>query len=599
MFTSFLKKHSFEEYDFGGKIYHDVSDREYWDNFAIPDVVKTAESYLDYGWPVIKATDFMEFKKSGNRAIMEKIHFERRSAVMHLVFGELCENKGRFIPQIVNALFTLCEETYWGLSAHWFGEPQNIPPVEDPYIDLFAAETAEHLASACYLLRGPLLDFCPEILTRVEYELEKRIKNQYLIHEDYSWMGRERRPNNWNPWILSNVLTVFLLTEKDKSVLYRALNKMFCEIQYYYDGLPDDGGCDEGADYWSRAGASLYEFVYLLKISTCGKLNLFDDVKLRLIGEYMKKVHIRDSYFVCFADCVPTSKRNLGQFIYGYGRETGAEALMSLGVEVLYDGKRDNKDVVTRIVHGIRRHVFIYDLEMEMRNYKRCGVSHGALELLESLNVATLREGEWVLCAKGGHNRESHNHNDVGSFALYYGEDTVLCDVGIGTYTRQTFSDRRYEIPWTRSLTHNVPEINGAEQRFGREFAADYFSAREGGVSVSFAKAYPKEAKISSLKREISLAESGLTFTDSFEFSGNESLVSETLMTTLDVKIDGNSVILGGKYRITATCGVPKTEFFSFEGDKKLTTPWKCDGATRITFTFENCESVNVSITKI
>ena len=49
---------------------------------------------------------------------------------------------------------------------------------------------------------------------------------------------------------------------------------------------------------------------------------------------------------------------------------------------------------------------------------------------------------------KGGHNDESHNHNDVGSFVVYHNGKPILVDPGVGEYTSKTFSKERYTI-WT------------------------------------------------------------------------------------------------------------------------------------------------------
>ena len=70
-------------------------------------------------------------------------------------------------------------------------------------------------------------------------------------------------------------------------------------------------------------------------------------------------------------------------------------------------------------------------------------------------------------------------------------------------------------------------------------------------------------------------------------------------MTCLDVKLEGNSVILGEKYLITAEGGKPATEFISFEGDPKLIKPWGREGVTRIAIAFENQDEIIVKITKI
>jgi hypothetical protein len=71
---------------------------------------------------------------------------------------------------------------------------------------------------------------------------------------------------------------------------------------------------------------------------------------------------------------------------------------------------------------------------------------------------------------QGGHNDESHN--DIGNYVVYYDGQPLLIDVGRGTYTSKTFSNRRYEIWYNRSDYHNVPTVNGVTQAPGHAFKA-------------------------------------------------------------------------------------------------------------------------------
>ena len=121
------------------------------------------------------------------------------------------------------------------------------------------------------------------------------------------------------------------------------------------------------------------------------------------------------------------------------------------------------------------------------------------------LDVALAREKSgttngFCFAAKGGHNGESHNHNDVGSFILYYNGNPVLIDVGVGTYTRETFSAQRYNIWTMQSNYHNLPVINGFGQSPGSQFKAQNskYIASKNKVSFStdIARAYPSEAKV-------------------------------------------------------------------------------------------------------
>lgn len=76
------------------------------------------------------------------------------------------------------------------------------------------------------------------------------------------------------------------------------------------------------------------------------------------------------------------------------------------------------------------------------------------------------------LAAKGGHNAESHNHNDVGNFIVYADGYPAISDVGVETYTAKTFSAQRYDIWTMQSAFHNLPIINGFMQKNGGNFKA-------------------------------------------------------------------------------------------------------------------------------
>ena len=61
--------------------------------------------------------------------------------------------------------------------------------------------------------------------------------------------------NNWNPWIASNWLAAVLLLEDDVDRRNRAVYKILRCLDNFLNPYPDDGGCDEGPGYWTRAGA--------------------------------------------------------------------------------------------------------------------------------------------------------------------------------------------------------------------------------------------------------------------------------------------------------------------------------------------------------
>ena len=119
---------------------------------------------------------------------------------------------------------------------------------------------------------------------------------------------------------------------------------------------------------------------------------------------------------------------------------------------------------------------------------------------LPSVQVLVAREQDGstaglALAAKGGHNGEHHNHNDVGSFIVAVDGVPVIVDAGRPTYTAATFGPERYTIWTMQSAWHSVPEPRGTQQGSGPEFRADDVAAAiadaETTLSLDLARAYP------------------------------------------------------------------------------------------------------------
>jgi hypothetical protein len=179
------------------------------------------------------------------------------------------------------------------------------------------------------------------------------------------------------------------------------------------------------------------------------------------------------------------------------------------------------------------------------------------------LVARTAAEGgeQLVLAAKGGHNNEIHNHNDVGAFIVHWRGESLVCDLGAGNYIRQLFSGKRYELLSTRSLGHNVPLLNGVEQGAGAEFrAADFAREEDGdgvGLSMDIGPAYPREAGVTSLRRSIVLSRKGsghVELADEVEFAepGGEYELPLYTEGHFQTETDGSVIAVGehGRLRI-------------------------------------------------
>jgi Heparinase II/III-like protein len=476
--------------------------------------VRLAERRLGADWPAPKASVFLDFVRDGNRTRYESVSFGRRVRLADLVIAEAIEGKGRFLDDILDGVWTICEESFWGVPAHVSAQKRGpgLPDVTEPIVDLFAAETGMLLAWTVYLVGDSLDRVSPLVRERIRLEIDRRILTPCLERDDFWWMGSSGRPvNNWNPWIVSNWLAAVLLVEKDPARQAKSVHKALRCLDAFLASYPADGGCDEGPGYWDRAGGSLFDSLELLRAASGGKIDVFDRPLIQEIGRYIGRVHIAGPWAVNFADAAAKPGGN-APLIFRYGKTIGDENLMGFGAWLAREqglgqgAVEESFGVLGRVLPAL------FGLDELTRAAPKEPLFRDAwfpgLQVMTARSVEGSTKGLY-LAAKGGHNAESHNHNDVGNFIVYADGEPVLIDVGVETYTAKTFSSRRYEIWTMQSAFHNLPTVNGTMQKDGRAFQArDVRYRADAGRAVldlDIAAAYPPEAGIVTWKRRLTL----------------------------------------------------------------------------------------------
>ena len=527
-------------------------DRAAWEGLPEPvskDLVANGAEYLGYDWPELPATLFLQYARNGNRSRYEREHFARRVALTHLLIAECAEGQGRFLDDIVNGVWAICEESFWGVPAHVGAQKagSGLPDPAEPIVALFVAETGESLAWASYLLGEQLDRVSPLVRKRIALEIDRRILTPCFEREDFGWMGfGGNRVNNWNPWCNANWLTCTLLIEPDDDRRIQSVAKIARSLDNFLNAYDDDGGCDEGPGYWSRAGGSLFDCLELLHKASDGKIDVYDRPLIKEIGRYICRVHIAGDYFVNFADASAEASPPAA-LVYRYGQRIGDDALSAFGAYGFARQRKEGSAFANRRVYSIGRYLRTLFSADEMAK----GRAQPALVRdvwLDGIQVMTARreagstKGLYV-AAKGGHNAESHNHNDVGNFIVYHEGRPMIIDVGVETYSRKTFSSRRYEIWTMQSAYHSLPTIDGVMQSPGRAFAARRVSYRAGDdyaeLQLDIAGAYPKQANLKSWVRGIRLNRGrNVTITDAYTLSQPVGDITMSLMTPCRVKVD-------------------------------------------------------------
>ena len=503
-------------------------------------ILKYAEGLLDKDIPLLPASVYREYVTNGNRSNYEDIYFLRRDMAAAFAVAEAYENKGRFTEKLMDVVWAIMEESTWIIPAHRYCAPV-VPSASLGGvfggnalhgIDLFSAGTAGTLASVYLLCKDKLDAIDPIITKKMEYMLNERAIKNFLQIEVWWGGALGGRVNNWNPWIVSNILHTTAIMVKDNDIRERVVTKSITYLDNFLNCYAPDGGCDEGPAYWGAAGASLFDCLELIEDMSGGKISIYDSELVKNIGDYIFKVNITGNRYVNFADCAPKTDPNTGMLVR-FGEKTNSPFLTSFGKKQAKYG-----DYFFSQSHMYRSLKWLYTPYVEEENCEMPLYCE-----LPDLGVMTAREfsdserGMFV-AAKGGNNGEMHNHNDCGNFMIYYDGKPVIIDAGVGRYTKQTFSSDRYKLWFMQSGYHNLPSFDGIDQRDGARYKATNvtFDSAKRSITSELKYAYPEEACVDSYIRSVSLdgvvrIEESVTLAEACEIDFHLILSSEPKLT--------------------------------------------------------------------
>lgn len=498
--------------------YPKAAEREPWQQVPkeiASAIVANAEKANGTAWEALPATVFLDYKRNGNRSHFERYYFTRRSRLTDLVLGECVEGKGRFLDQIVNGIWLVCEETFWGLPAHLglqrVHPGSGLPDIEEPIVDLFAAETGATMSWIHYLFGAQLDQLNPMITPRIRLEVKRRILDVVFTRDDFSWMFKEyngqiRHMGNWTPWIDSNWLTANLLLEPDAGRRKAAVLKICRSVDQYLADYRSDAGCEEGPGYWNVSPGSYFDCCFLMTSATGGAGNPLTDPFVQRMFRYIADVHINGPYFVDYGDA-PSKMEESGEFVYRIGSAIGDRMLEKYGAL--------NASAALGTVNGIsddqgrlaRALPQLLIAGKAIAAEKQDALVRDAWYPDLGLMTARVSEGTsdgFYLAMQAAPNQRPHGHNDSGSFIVFHDGNPVIIDIGPEAYTAP-----RYKFS-VQSAYHNLPTVGGVMQsNKGPNYRASdlHYSSDDSHTSISMnlATAYPNEAGIVRWTRTLTL----------------------------------------------------------------------------------------------
>lgn len=521
-----------------------------------PEIIAKAEKQLESELPQLLASDFMRFKRDGNRSVHEGKYAPRRRMALELALAEYVEGKGRFLDKLIDVIWLMLEETTWALPAHIPDKNGVVTCLPYAYaghvdhIDLFSAATAATLSFVYHLCKEKFDSVTTIINERILFEINRRIVEPFMsdvdLWERNWWCGiRGNEVCNWCPWIVSNVLTVCALTVKDQATRTMLVQRAIPMLDAFTSVYREDGGCDEGPGYWSVAGGALYNAGLALYDLTGGYVNIFDDPLVKNMGEYAVKVVITDSRVLNFAD---SSSRTMPiiPVVYDWGKRCGSE-MMTTFAQSKMGGKLPSMTTEYNIPYRFFCHLCMDTPDFS--EYKAPTKFY-----LKDLVVAGTRESSdtqkgLYVALKGGHNAESHNHNDLGNVIVFADGNPIFVDAGSGIYTKRTFSAERYTIWSTASDYHNCAIFNGIPQRVGREYRSsrEVYDEATGKLTLDLTSAYPIESDIEKYTRSAVLDNGVITIEDDVALKNAGTIAFTFLVTKAPERVTENSFTIYGR----------------------------------------------------
>lgn len=514
----------------------------------IAEIRAEAERYLLTPDPELTYALFRIYGDTGERLAYEKVYFERRKRLNAFVIMAILEpDLQRYESAALNIIWSICNEYTWCLPAH-FNEG-----ADRPDIDLFAAETGFALSEAMLLLGDRL----PALLRiRMEEEIETRLFRPFLEQGPYGW---ETADHNWSAVCAGSVGAAALHLIEDAGRLSELLERVLRSLDCYLSGFGEDGACAEGYLYWQYGFGYYVYFAQLLKTATDGRIDLFASSKVKEIALFQQKCFTGGSTVVNFSDSTNESGIFMGLSCCLHNE---------YNVVIVPDGSLRAKyaaDHCGRWAPALRNLVWVKDDWMQASGDKAVWPSESYylsdVQWLISRHVSD-NGGSYSFAAKGGHNEEPHNHNDVGHFIVHADGQAYLADLGSGKYTAQYFGPERYSIWCNGSQGHSVPIINGLHQQNGSAFRATVLEASTGEgcdhMALSISGAYG-HSNLERLERRFHWEKERLPrlmLTDLFSFTESSEAanlhVAERFITFLAPELvqDGR-IVLSGKRQLS------------------------------------------------
>ncbi len=525
----------------------------------LPDIPATA--------PIPTASEYLAAKRSNDRKVVDGFWQKTRTSLGNLAAHRLLKgiDPNDVDDRLLNWIYAYTYEPSWVVSAHLAKNDLQLSGAGQ--LDLAGCEQAGSLAELAQSLK-PWIDTQTQTLVQsILNEVDRRVVTPAETDKREFWMKTDGTPiNNWAGVCAGSILAACETMAAFGMPRPKTRERMIEILRAYFQyGFTEAGECDEGIGYWNYGMD--FAFIGLSRLPRQEIEAKFDLKRIERVASYPERVHLVGSTFFVGNDGSPTVSPSLA------GVPIIAEWTDSAFLK-WWCGQA--KPTGLRTFTQLLRYL---TSTMQFPSSQSAGPRHEPNRYLDNQQAAIFQRdstrGLFTFTFTGGTNAEQHNHNDLGTFQVFLGEKPIIPDLGAPIYQQDFFGAARY-TKWIVAMSsgHCCPQINGIEQRAGKEAAGKLLAWDEktGELALELTSAYPDTAGLTKWTRvgHVPADGSRAIIDDEFVLKADGEIIHRIWFVNEPKVTDGNIFEADGIV-ITIDAKPEKTEVIPFKAnDERL-----------------------------